>query len=264
MLVRGKVYGESLRLGSEFTKLIAHYDFRLDGSVAPCFRIACVATQMSSPNQVDGVARLIFKSDLDAAKTKRKAELEEAEESLRDAWHVAQLALYLPHAKRNEIFGRFCVRMVLFVLRKQGKGQEKKEWESFSAIRDAFAEELMRKKSSSEGSAAASQGTAAASVPAASTDVVNMVDASKASILLLQHSHLEVGSNYMNDDHGNKVWTLTAVSDDGCTCLGCMFDVFRPACTCNGSLHIHQTSCSGSNISLCASQRSPCQRMLRS
>ena len=95
--LRGKVYGESLRLGSEFTRLIAHYDFRLDASLAPCFRIACVATQMSSPKEVDGVAKMIYKADLDAA----------------------QLAGNLSEAKKMEVYGRFCVRMVLLVLRKQ-------------------------------------------------------------------------------------------------------------------------------------------------
>ena len=95
MLFRGKVYGESQRLGSEFTRLIAHYDFRLDANLAPCFRIACMAAQMSSPKVVDGVAKMIYEADLDAAK-KRKQQLQEAEEGLRDAWHVTQLAGHFP------------------------------------------------------------------------------------------------------------------------------------------------------------------------
>ena len=74
---------------------------------------------MSSPKEVDGVAKMIYKADLDAAKTKRKHELEEAKTSLRDAWHVAQLAGNLSEAKKMEVYGRFCVRMVLLVLRKQ-------------------------------------------------------------------------------------------------------------------------------------------------
>ena len=82
----GKVYGESVLLGSQFTKLITYYDFKLDASLAPCFRIACVACQMSSPKQSDGIAKIIYKSDLDAAKTKRKAELQEVEHGLKEAW----------------------------------------------------------------------------------------------------------------------------------------------------------------------------------
>ena len=59
------------------------------------FRIACMAAQMSSPKVVDGVAKMIYKADLDAAK-KRKQQLQEAEEGLRDAWHVTQLAGHFP------------------------------------------------------------------------------------------------------------------------------------------------------------------------
>ena len=66
-----------------------------DANLAPCFRIACMAAQMSSPKVVDGVAKMIYEADLDAAK-KRKQQLQEAEEGLRDAWHVTQLAGHFP------------------------------------------------------------------------------------------------------------------------------------------------------------------------
>ncbi|CAE7826156.1 unnamed protein product [Symbiodinium sp. CCMP2592] len=202
-----KVYGESQRLGSEFTRLIAHYDFRLDANLAPCFRIACMAAQMSSPKVVDGVAKMIYKSDLDAAK-KRKQELQESEEGLRDAWHVTQLAGHLSEHEKIQVFGRLCVRTVLWMLGKQKAGREEREWASFAGIRDAFADELMKKDAKPSSSA---------SVLPAKSDIVNMVDASKASIMLVQYDHLEVGSNYTNEDHPNKVWTLTKVADEGCT-----------------------------------------------
>ena len=60
----------SILFGIEFTKLITCYDFKLDASLAPCFRIARMACQMSSPKQSDGIAKMMYKSDLDAAKTK--------------------------------------------------------------------------------------------------------------------------------------------------------------------------------------------------
>ena len=51
----------------------------------------------------------------------------------------------LPEHVKIQVFGRLCVRTVSWILGKQKAGREEREWTSFFSIRDAFAEELMKK-----------------------------------------------------------------------------------------------------------------------
>ena len=108
-----------------------------------------------------------------------------------------------------EVFGRLCVRAVLLLVRKQKLGRETKTWESFDSIRDRFAEEIMGPK-------AAQQSPARPAEPPASGPV-NLLDASKASMILMQNKHLEIHANYLNvEAHGNKIFKLAEVTDAGC------------------------------------------------
>ena len=71
-------------LGSEFSRLIAFHDFKVQGTLCPLARVACVACQLSSSKQTDGIARLLVKADLQAVSAKRKDELLQTESGLRD------------------------------------------------------------------------------------------------------------------------------------------------------------------------------------
>ena len=122
---------------------------------------------------------------------------------------VCQLASSLSFREKVEVFGRLCVRAVLLLVRKQKLGRETTAWDSFETIRDRFAEEIMGRKP-------AQQSPALPAEPAASAPV-NLLDASKASMILMQNKRLEISANYLNvEAHGNKIFKLAEVTDAGC------------------------------------------------
>ncbi|CAE7736291.1 unnamed protein product [Symbiodinium sp. CCMP2592] len=179
--LRGKLYGQSIRLGQEFTQLITYFDFKLEANLAPCFRVA-------SPKVQDQFAKLLVKADLDRIKSKSKPELLEAERLLKDAWVATQNAplkdgeRYTPEAK----FGR-----------------ENKEWNSLEEINQALATELLGPK-----------GTSSSAAPTASpSKVANLLEASPSTVAMMQHPHLEVGGLYQHSDYGSQVFQLLELND---------------------------------------------------
>ena len=200
--MQGKLYGQSIRLGQEFTQLITYYDFKLEANLAPCFRVACMAAQVASPKVQDQFAKLLVKADLDRIKAKSKSELLEAERLLKDAWVVTQNAP-LKDAERYTIFGRCCVRTVLYLSQKQRLGRENKEWNDLAEINQALATELLGPK-----------GTSSSAAPSASpSKVANLLEASPSTVAMMQHPHLEVGGLYQHSDYGSKVFQLLELND---------------------------------------------------
>ena len=89
----GKVYGASLVLGSEFVRAVSYSDFRVDGNLLPCIRVALLAAQVASPKAVDKVAKLLSKADVDKLRgMKDKSMLMEAETLLQGCWKTVEAA----------------------------------------------------------------------------------------------------------------------------------------------------------------------------
>ncbi|CAE7576580.1 unnamed protein product [Symbiodinium sp. CCMP2592] len=197
-----KLYGQSIRLGQEFTQLITYFDFKLEANLAPCFRVACMAAQLASPKVQDQFAKLLVKADLDRIKSKSKPELLEAERLLKDAWVATQNAP-LKDGERYTVFGRCCVRTVLYLSQKQKFGRENKEWNSLEEINQALATELLGPK-----------GTSSSAAPTASpSKVANLLEASPSTVAMMQHPHLEVGGLYQHSDYGSQVFQLLELND---------------------------------------------------
>ena len=192
-----KQFGESALLGEEFMKLLTHYDFKVSGNLLPCFRVAVLAAQLTSSKIVDKISKLLVKSDFDRLKTKCKAELQDAEKLLADSWSLVEKAKHLEELKRLHVFGRLCIRVVLFMCQKQKMGRESKAWKSLEDIRDQFASETNSQEAFQD-----------------------LLQPDPVAVALLQNQHLEIGSNYQNPKVGSTICQLMEVTLAGAKFLG--------------------------------------------
>ena len=212
-----KQFGESALLGEEFMKLLTHYDFKVSGNLLPCFRVAVLAAQLTSSKIVDKISKLLVKSDFDRLKTKCKAELQDAEKLLANSWSLVEKAKHLEELKRLHVFGRLCIRVVLFICQKQKMGRESKTWKSLEDIRDQFASEMLCPPDiSSQDSGDAPSPGAAGSQEA----FQDLLQPDPVAVALLQNQHLEIGSNYQNPKVGSTIYQLMEVTLAGAKFLG--------------------------------------------
>ena len=78
---------------AEFVRAVSYSDFRVDGNLLPCIRVALRAAQVASPKAVDKVAKLLSKADVDKLRgMKDKSMLMEAETLLQGCWKTVQAA----------------------------------------------------------------------------------------------------------------------------------------------------------------------------
>ena len=212
-----KQFGESALLGEEFMKLLTHYDFKVSGNLLPCFRVAALAAQLTSNKIVDKIGKLLVKSDFDRLKTKCKAELQDAENLLADSWSLVEKAKHLEELKRLHVFGRLCIRVVLFICQKQKMGRESKTRKSLEDIRDQLASEVLCPPDISSQDSGDAPSPAAAGSQEAFQDLLQPDPVAVAS---LQNQHLEIGSNYQNPKVGSTICQLMEVTLAGAKFLG--------------------------------------------
>ena len=199
----GKVYGASRVLGSVFMKAVTYCDFKVEGNLLPCLRVALLAAQITSPKAVDKVAQLLFKSDIEKLKNfKNKGPLVEAENLLKGCWDTVQAA-NVDAKQRMQAYGRCSVRVALFLCQKEKEGREGQEMGSLAEISKAFGMELL----------GMSSGPASSSTDSAPV-VENMLTATFTDVVLKQHKHLHVGGSFVHKDHGNKIFVMVGVEDD--------------------------------------------------
>ena len=123
-------------------KAITYTDWKINGSMLPFCRVACVATQLTSLKVVDKVSKLLNKGDLERLKSHQASKsLSDVETLLDTAWKSLQLSGHLSEDQQRAVFGRYCVRLVLFVRQKQKFGREAYVWQSVEEIAKAFADE---------------------------------------------------------------------------------------------------------------------------
>ena len=196
-------------LGSEFMKHVTYVDYKVPGNVFVFWRIACVATQVTSPRVVDKVARLLTKSDLDKFK-RNTSSLLEVEELLSQGWETLKVSSLSQDAK-HKAFGRYCVRLVLWVTDKQKQGREARTWESASEITAQFGQDLL------PGSEHSTAATAAKSSESSEPRFRDLLGASKSEVVLLQNRHLKAGSVYTNSKHGSSLFRLEKLDEEKAT-----------------------------------------------
>ena len=197
-----KVYGASLVLGSEFMRAVTFCDFKVEGNLLPCLRIALLAAQITSPRAVDKVAKLLTKADVEKIRSmKNKASLVEAENLLKGCWDTVQAA-NVEAKQKMQAYGRCSVRVALLLCQKEKHGRESKEWESLTEISKAFGMELL-------GMHAPPASSSTDSAP-----VENLLDASFTDVILKQHKHLEMGGSFVHKNHGSRIFTLVGMQDE--------------------------------------------------
>ena len=209
-----KSFGESALLGEEFMRLVTHFDFKVTGSLLPCFRVAALAAQLTSNKVVDKISKLLVKGDFDRLKSRCQSQLVEAEKLLAKSWHLVEMAKHMQDLKKLSVFGRLCIRVVLFVCQKQKMSRESKVWESFQQITDQFASEMLCPPDPS--TPEAKKPTASASKPA----FQDLLQADDVAVALLQHQQLEIGSIYQNTKLGSTLYKLLEVTKAGAKLLG--------------------------------------------
>ena len=139
-----KRYGENKRLGEDFIKGVTETVFSASRRV-PHLRTAFLAANLVSPKVVDGVAKLLVKSDIEKLKSKDLASKVDASESeMATAWSIVE-KLWESDISRESLYpvvGRFHCRVVLWVTSKGKLGFEKKEYKTLEEIRSVFVQEL--------------------------------------------------------------------------------------------------------------------------
>jgi len=124
-------YGESRKLGEEFITAVTDAAF-FGGRPHPNLRKACLATNLISSKVVDGISRLLVKSDV--AKVTKLKECEATEKSIADLEdslaHLLKLKKLSPQTVGNIKF-RFMTRLITNIC---GKGKQSFDARDFTSI----------------------------------------------------------------------------------------------------------------------------------
>lgn len=169
------------------------------------------ATQVTAPKQLvkDRFSRIVCKADFDKLKHKKLLpEIEKVEKIMEAAWAAVEDS-GLPMEKKGLAFGKFQVRLVLFLLGKELKGREGIEYASIAEINKKFSTDLLLAGQTASTSASAA---GSAAPPQA---VKSLADASDAkAIALAANKYIALGKHYVvkND---TRVWTLFELTQDG-------------------------------------------------
>ena len=191
--------------------MLAYAEWKLPTTTLPFLRVALCAAQVTAPKQLvkDGLSRMVNKADFDKLKQKKLLlEVEQVEKIMEAAW-VAVEDSGLPMEKKAMAFGKFQVRLVLFLLGKQLKGREGIEYGSITEINKMFKDDLLLAGQTVSTSASAA---GSAAPPEA---VKSLADASDAkAIALAANKHIVLGKHYAVKN-STKVWTLFELTQDG-------------------------------------------------
>ena len=191
--------------------MLVYADWKLPATTLPFLRVALCAAQVTAPKQLvkDGLSRMVNKADFDKLKQKKLLpEIEKAEKIVEAAWGAVEHS-GLQLERKALAFGKFQVRLVLFLSGKELKGREGIEYGSMTEINKKFSNDLLLAGQTASTSASAA---GSAAPPEA---VKSLADASDAkAIALAANKHIVLGKHYVvkND---TKVWTLFELTQDG-------------------------------------------------
>jgi hypothetical protein len=145
-----KPYGKNKKLGSVFIEAVTHASFPTKATKFPFLRAGFLACNVISPRSkvVDGVARLLTKTDVSLVCKQRTLGMNIAAETLMaESWATLQdLSLHsgVDLSKCNAIFGRLSCRTILMLVKKEADGVESKVYGSLSKIKAAFNAEIKK------------------------------------------------------------------------------------------------------------------------
>ena len=206
-----KQYGDNPILGEEFMKTLV--DSRWSKTTLhPFVKVALTVTNCTSMKIVDGVAKLITKTDLLALKAKKfEHVLNEMESSLGYLWKTLTDMPELDRFEKYKVFSKHCIRFSLLITNKQKQGREGKVYnmEEIKAMMDIDL------KSPVTASSLPSSGSSVK--PEVETQEAEALDISQANSSMFMATKLlglKIGNSYTVKDQGSsRVWVLHEMSE---------------------------------------------------
>ena len=177
--------------------------------IMPFTRVSLMAANMSSPvnKVVDGIARLVTKTDVERLKsTKLRSDVEKLEAFLNKQWTTIKAGSHPKHVV-YKVFGKLAIRAVLLTLKKEKQGSEGKEYKSLVDIELQMQEDL--------------KGVSQQLVPASSnqekkdTAMIGLVDAAKPMFNVISLLKLKLGQAVVYKEQPEKVWKIQKLDDTG-------------------------------------------------
>ena len=215
----GRSYGASVMLGQEFCESLYHTDFKLSETTLPFTRVGLCAVQVtaSAEHIKDGISKLLGKGDFQLLRAKKKTDEVQKAEALQSAAWETLAQSPLDAEQRAQLFGRFQIRLILYLLQKQGKSRESKQYKSLTEIKEQFENDLTSKAEANP-STSASQVSASGAAASKAKVVKSLSSASDAhQIALAANKHIELGKNYVYKKDMDKVFQLKAFTSTGAT-----------------------------------------------
>ncbi len=121
-----KQYGDNPFLGEEFMNTVVDSQWSKT-TLRPFVKVALTLTNCTATKLVDGVAKLITKTDIPSLKAKKfEHGLNEIESSLGFPWATLKEMPALDHYGKFKLFSNYCIRYSLLITNKQKQGGEGK------------------------------------------------------------------------------------------------------------------------------------------
>jgi hypothetical protein len=224
-----KTYGQNKMLGEEFWKAVA--ETVLHPSVLqPCphLRTALLATNLVSPKVIDGIARLLVKTDVvNLARKDYKPRVESAEHMLSECWDTVMKhveAARLDVQKAYNLIGKLHTRSVLLLSNKAKNGPEQRVFTDMAEVQEAFNVELAQMMSTDGPLSTATSSGAASSGAAGAPDkpLLSTSDLKKPE-LDARDANFVVGKHYI-EEKTKKLFKLISV---GSKCVFKEHDLFE-------------------------------------
>ena len=141
-----KNYGANKILGEEFVSAIVDLHIS-DVDPLTMIRVACVLTNLISEKVVDGVAKLILKSDIEKLRiVAHKAKVIEFNAELNKGHRLATNLFALGHISQDqsdELIGKLFTRSILHRFGKEKAGPELRRYKNQDEIQSAFVSECL-------------------------------------------------------------------------------------------------------------------------
>ena len=204
-----KQFGDNPTLGEEFMHAVVETQWSKT-TMHPLTKVALTVANCTSMKLIDGVAKLITKTDILALKAKKyETILNEVERSLGFLWTALTEMSALDRYDKFKIFSKYCIRYSLFITNKQKHGREGKVY-SMEEIKAMMNNDLKTPVTAS------SLPLSASSVkPEGASQEAEALDISQAnSSMFIATLGLKIGNTYTIKDQGtSRVWLLTEMTD---------------------------------------------------
>ena len=207
-----KEYGNSPTLGQEFTQAITE-TILSKSNLCTMLRVSMVAANLSTNRVVDGVSKLITKTDVASLKAKKFQEkLLQVEQFLAELWGMSQES-EAARTIRYKSFGKAAIRTILALLAKEKLGREPNHQYNHQQIRDAMLKDLQQQPNYIPRSKINDEPKEPASKSCGT--LVNLDQSKDAMFVASQSLAIQVGSAYTHKDFAAKVWELVESNQEG-------------------------------------------------